>query len=209
MQNRNLIFGLIAVQFLLIAFLLFKVLGNSATDAIEPTTPETPIPVNVPTSEGSGLRVAFINNDSLIAGYDYQQELRESLEKQARVLEADLQRKSRVFEENYTLLEQEAPNMSQEELQYAQADLMQKQQELVQYRDEKAQELAEEEARLTNELMKDLNGVLKNLKEEENIDLIFTLSPASSLLFADERFDITPTVIQRLNEGYAARQQAK
>lgn len=209
MQNRSLIFGLITVQFLLIAFLLYKVLGSSATDSIQPTPPETPIPVNVPVADGSGLKVAVINNDSLVAGYDYQQELRESLEKQARALEADLQRKSRVFEENYALLEQEAPNLSPEELQYAQADLMQKQQELVQYRDEKAQELAEEEARLTNELMKDLNGVLKTLKDEENIDLIFTLSPASPLLFADDQFDITPTVIQRLNEGYAARQQAK
>ena len=155
----------------------------------------------------TALRVAYINNDTLIAGYAYQQELRESLENQARLLDADLQKRTKVFEENYTLLEQEAPNMGPEELQYAQADLMQRQQELIQYRDARAQELAEEEARLTNELLDDLNAVLKELKKEQGIDFIFSLSPTSSLLMANDRYDMTQQVVSRLNENYAARKE--
>lgn len=206
MQQRALIFSLLGIQTILIVFLLFKVMGTSDEQNLDAETPGSTA-VEEDSTASTGLRVAYINNDTLIAGYAYQQELRESLENQARLLDADLQKRTKVFEENYTLLEQEAPNMSPEELQYAQADLMQRQQELIQYRDARAQELAEEEARLTNELLDDLNAVLKELKKEQGIDFIFSLSPTSSLLMANDRYDMTQQVVSRLNENYAARKE--
>lgn len=206
MQQRALIFGLLGIQTILIVFLLFKVMGTSDQQNLDAETPGSTV-VEEDSTASTAIRVAYINNDTLIAGYAYQQELRESLENQARLLDADLQKRTKVFEENYTLLEQEAPNMSPEELQYAQADLMQRQQELIQYRDARAQELAEEEARLTNELLDDLNAVLKELKKEQGIDFIFSLSPTSSLLMANDRYDMTQQVVSRLNENYAARKE--
>jgi len=206
MQQRALIFSLLGIQTILIVFLLFKVMGTSDEQNLDAETPGSTA-VEEDSTASPALRVAYINNDTLIAGYAYQQELRESLENQARLLDADLQKRTKVFEENYTLLEQEAPNMSPEELQYAQADLMQRQQELIQYRDARAQELAEEEARLTNELLDDLNAVLKELKKEQGIDFIFSLSPTSSLLMANDRYDMTQQVVSRLNENYAARKE--
>ena len=206
MQQRALIFSLLGIQTILIVFLLFKVMGTSDKQNLDAKTPSSTA-VEEESTASTALRVAYINNDTLIAGYAYQQELRESLENQARLLDADLQKRTKVFEENYTLLEQEAPNMSPEELQYAQADLMQRQQELIQYRDARAQELAEEEARLTNELLDDLNAVLKELKKEQGIDFIFSLSPTSSLLMANDRYDMTQQVVSRLNENYAARKE--
>ena len=206
MQQRALIFSLLGIQTILIVFLLFKVMGPSDEQNLDAETLSS-TPVEEDSTASTALRVAYINNDTLIAGYAYQQELRESLENQARLLDADLQKRTKVFEENYTLLEQEAPNMSPEELQYAQADLMQRQQELIQYRDARAQELAEEEARLTNELLDDLNAVLKELKKEQGIDFIFSLSPTSSLLMANDRYDMTQQVVSRLNENYAARKE--
>ena len=206
MQQRALIFSLLGIQTILIVFLLFKVMGTSDQQNLDAETPGSTV-VEEDSTASTAIRVAYINNDTLIAGYAYQQELRESLENQARLLDADLQKRTKVFEENYTLLEQEAPNMSPEELQYAQADLMQRQQELIQYRDARAQELAEEEARLTNELLDDLNAVLKELKKEQGIDFIFSLSPTSSLLMANDRYDMTQQVVSRLNENYAARKE--
>jgi outer membrane protein len=206
MQQRALIFSLLGIQTILIVFLLFKVMGTADEQNLDAETPGSTA-VEEDSTASTALRVAYINNDTLIAGYAYQQELRESLENQARLLDADLQKRTKVFEENYTLLEQEAPNMSPEELQYAQADLMQRQQELIQYRDARAQELAEEEARLTNELLDDLNAVLKELKKEQGIDFIFSLSPTSSLLMANDRYDMTQQVVSRLNENYAARKE--
>ncbi len=206
MQQRALIFSLLGIQTILIVFLLFKVMGTSDEQNLDAETLSSTA-VEGDSTASTVLRVAYINNDTLIAGYAYQQELRESLENQARLLDADLQKRTKVFEENYTLLEQEAPNMSPEELQYAQADLMQRQQELIQYRDARAQELAEEEARLTNELLDDLNAVLKELKKEQGIDFIFSLSPTSSLLMANDRYDMTQQVVSRLNENYAARKE--
>jgi outer membrane protein len=206
MQQRALIFSLLGIQTILIVFLLFKVMGTSDQQNLDAETLSSTA-VEEDSTASTALRVAYINNDTLIAGYAYQQELRESLENQARLLDADLQKRTKVFEENYTLLEQEAPNMSPEELQYAQADLMQRQQELIQYRDARAQELAEEEARLTNELLDDLNAVLKELKKEQGIDFIFSLSPTSSLLMANDRYDMTQQVVSRLNENYAARKE--
>lgn len=209
MPAKNVLYGLVFLQFLLIAYLFYNQFSNkpALVKAENTSTAKAAqLPTNLP--EGT-LKLAYINNDSLIAGYAYQQELREGLEKQARALEADLQRKTKVFEENYAVLEQQAPNLSDAELQMAQAELMQKQQELIQYRDERAQELAGEEARLTQELKKDLDAVVEKLRLEEDIDFIFALDPSSILLYANSAYDITPQVIERLNASHAARQQGK
>ncbi len=207
MANRSLVFGLITVQFLLIAFTLYKVMGGQPSSSAS-SAETASLPAALGNGEGS-LRIAYINNDSLIAGYLYQQELRASLERQAKAFESDLQRKSKVFEENYAILEQQAANLTDAQLQMAQAELMQKQQELIQYRDEKAQQLAEEEARLTQELKKDLDAVVTQLREDQNIDFVFSLDPSSILMYANSAFDITPLVLEKLNAGHEARQQSR
>lgn len=167
-------------------------------------SPSTLAPVK---AEGS-LRLAYINIDSLVEHYNYHRELKEKLEQRVKRVEADLQQKSEVFQENITLLEREAPNMSDEQLQQAQMELQQTQQQLLQYRDQLTNELAVEEQELTQLLKADMDSILTALKTEQDYDFIFSFDPASSVLSANEAFNITKLVTERLNQAHQAKQKS-
>ena len=149
-----------------------------------------------------GVRIAYIDTDSLVEQYDYHKELRSKLEKKAKALESDLAQKSQVFQENVQLLEQQASEMSPEQLQAAQMDLQQSQQRLITYRDEKAQELAAEEQELNVLIKEDMDDILDNIRDEFDLDFILSYDPSSILLDANEEYNITDMVAERLNEKY-------
>ncbi|MGK0406565.1 MAG: outer membrane protein [Roseivirga sp.] len=152
-----------------------------------------------------GLNLAFVDTDSLVSKYDYHQELKAKLEGRAQNMEADLASKSKAFQENITILEQQAGNMSPQQIQQAQAELQQKQQELMMYRDEQSQALSREEQELTLLLKEDMDNLLDSLKVEMGYDFIFSFDPTSSVLAANPEWDITDIVVEGLNKAYAAK----
>ncbi|MFN3952678.1 MAG: OmpH family outer membrane protein [Thermaurantimonas sp.] len=150
----------------------------------------------------SSLKVAYVRMDSLVANYEHHKELKRQLEQKYKSMEADMARRTRIFEENYRELEKEAKNLSPRELQAAEADLMAKQQELMRYRDSRAQELLAEEAKLNSLIKKDLDDVVDELAKEYGLDLVFTHDAAGTILYGKTEFDITQEVVKRLNERY-------
>ncbi len=148
------------------------------------------------------LRVAFVRMDSLLANYEHHKDLKKQLEQKYKSMEADMARRTRIFEENYRELEKEAKNLSPRELQAAEADLMAKQQELIRYRDSRAQELLAEEAKLNSLIKKDLDDVVDELAKEYGLDLVFTQDAAGTILYGKTDFDITQEVVNRLNQRY-------
>lgn len=156
----------------------------------------------------SGVRIAYVNTDSLVENYEYHRELRDKLEKRAKQLEDEMAQKSKVFQENIAVLEQEAANMSEAELQEAQMDLQRVQQSLIAYRDQKGMELAEERAQLDSLIKEDLDTILNNIKNEFGIDFILSFDPNSILLAANDNYEITDVVVERLNRHYRRNQAA-
>lgn len=154
-----------------------------------------------------GLRVAYVRMDSLVANYEHHKELKKQLEQKYKSLEADMARRTKIFEENYRELEKEAKNLSPRELQAAEADLMNKQQELIRYRDARAQELLAEEAKLNAIIKKDLDEVVDQLAKEADLDLVLTYDAAGTILYGKADFDITDEVVKRLNQRYSSGKQ--
>ncbi|MFN4298425.1 MAG: OmpH family outer membrane protein [Thermaurantimonas sp.] len=152
----------------------------------------------------SGLKIAYVRMDSLVANYEHHKELKKQLEQKYKSMEADMARRTKIFEENYRELEKEAKNLSPRELQAAEAELMAKQQELVRYRDSRAQELLAEEAKLNAIIKKDLDEVIDDLAKEFGLDLVFTYDAAGTILYGKADYDITAEVVKRLNDRYAA-----
>ncbi len=159
--------------------------------------------------EFAGAKVAYINSDSLVKNYELHKELKTQLEEKAKKVEADLANKSRVFQENVSVLQQQAGNLSPEELQAAQLDLQQTQQQLQMYADNKTRQLAKEERKLDSLLMVDMNDVLANIREEYGLDYVFSYSRQSSLLSVNDAFNITNLVVERLNESNRKKKEEK
>lgn len=197
-NSQSIVSAILAIA---VIFLLYREFSP------RPSSEQSPSTLAPAKAEGS-LRLAYINIDSLVEHYNYHRELKEKLEQRVKRVEADLQQKSEVFQENITLLEREAPNMSDEQLQQAQMELQQTQQQLLQYRDQLTNELAVEEQELTQLLKADMDSILTTLKTEQDYDFIFSFDPASSVLSANEAFNITKLVTERLNQAHQAKQKS-
>lgn len=179
------------------------------------TTPENvdELKENFNGQDFEGVRIAYIDTDSLVSKYDLHQELLKKLQGRAQELEEDMAKKSQVFQQNVELLQQQAANMSEAELQAAQMDLQQTQQQLMAYRDQKAAELSEEQRTLDSLIMEDLKDIVEGVKDELKLDYILSYDPNSILLAANENYNITKLVVERLNAKYnrekATREEEK
>ncbi len=154
-------------------------------------------------------RIAYVNSDSLAKNYDYREELKIQLEAKAKEMEADLAYRSNGFQESLAILQQQAANLSQQQLQEADLELQQARQNLQQYAESKQRELAMEERKLDSLLMVDMDLVLEDIKEEFKLDYVFSYSRQSSLLTADDAFDITPLVVERLNAIHSKKKETE
>ncbi len=154
-------------------------------------------------------RIAYVNSDSLAKNYDYREELKDQLEAKAKKMEADIAFRSNGFQESLAILQQQAASLSQQELQAADLEIQQARQQLQQYAESKQYELAKEERKLDSLLMVEMNLVLDDIKDEFKLDYVFSYSRQSSLLTADDAFDITPLVVERLNTMNKAKKEGK
>lgn len=188
------------VLLIAVIFLLYR----EFSPAKKESTPAAQAEENLKTADFDKIRMAYINYDTLVKHYDYQQELVKKLEKKAKEFEADMAQRSRVFQESVALLQEKAPGFSQERLQQEQMDLQQVQQRLMQYQEGKRQELAAEEQKLLEILREDISDVLGKVQQEFNLSYIMSYDRGSDLLAVDDAYNITEVVLKRLNEKYGA-----
>ncbi len=196
-----------AVLLIAVLVLFTKVYGGDA----KPSTESKANTTEELMEEGrfTGAKIAYVNTDTLVKKYEYQQELSKTFEAKAKGVEAELARRSKAFEDNYRVLVEQSKTLSPERLQSAQAELQQMEQQIMQYRDQQTAQLQQEEAQLTQLIMDDVRVVLKEVKAELNVDYILSKGPGSNVMAANEDFDITPMVLERLNRMYAEKQQAQ
>lgn len=180
-----------------VGYLLVKEFSSNTAD--KPAAGASEVADALKSDKFSQARIAYVNSDSLAKNYDYREELKVQLETKAKKMEADLAFRSNGFQESLAILQQQAANLTQQQLQEADFELQQKRQELQEYAESKQRELALEERKLDSLLMVDMDLVLEEVKQEFELDYVFSYSRQSSLLTADDAFDITPLVVERLN----------
>jgi outer membrane protein len=200
MKNVNTFLNVVLL--IAVVFLLYREFSGA-----QKNSPSAQAEENLENTDFGQARIAFVNYDTLVARYDYQQELKSTLEAKAKEFEADIAQRSKVFQENVNLLQEKAPTMSAERLQAEQADLQQVQQRLMMYQQQKQQELAQEEQKLIDLLRKEMDDELEKIKQEYNLNFIFSRDRASDLLAADSTYEITTVVLDRLNESYNANKK--
>ena len=176
-----------------VAVLFYLVLGNKS----EPTQ-EGKV-VTLPTADGKGLSVAYVNMDSLQVYYNYYKELMEEFQAEAKSAEDALLKKQSMFQENVKLFEEKAPTMTQQEFEYYRSDLEQTRAKMMQDQQEVERGLMGREQELMLLMKQEVDSVLDMIKTENHLDFVFTYPLGSGLLYADDSYDITPLVTEKLN----------
>lgn len=155
------------------------------------------------TDPSKGVRLAYVRTDSLEKNYKYYVELSEQLQQEEAKIQKQIEAKQRDFQIELNLYQQEAPKMSPEQRQASEADLMRVQQQYEMWAREQSETLLTKQQELQTNMKHDMDSVLYKMKDELLLDFILLYDENSALIFANEDYDITNVVVERLNENYS------
>jgi len=149
----------------------------------------------------SGLSIVYIRLDSLQAGYT-------ELATEMKRLEANVGKAQENIQKQVSALEREARNLQNQmqqgllapnKIQSEQQRLARKEQQIMQQRDIALGSIQEDQLRLQNQFGERVKDILEALREEKGYDYILNEGGGSGVLIANDAYDITPLVLERLN----------
>jgi outer membrane protein len=157
------------------------------------------------TTDGGGLKIAFVNGDSILLNYKEFRKESEAMEQKQRSLEEELQAKGIALEKEIMSYQQKAQTgtMTGKEMEAREKYLSSRQEAVLAERDRMAQEIMKETAEINKRLQAVLQSKLKEIKEKEGYDYILSYVEGGPVLVADEKFDITDRVLKELNNSEA------
>ena len=155
--------------------------------------------VSASAPDARDLSLAYINSDTLLARYKYYEEVSRKLEARKEKLQQEYARRAEGLQKQFEDYQRTANNMTIGQARAVEEDLTRKRQNLLQYQETITQELMKEEASITQELYDKVASFLKSYGDKNNLQIVFTYSAGSSLIYANEGLDITEQVIAGLN----------
>lgn len=166
------------------------------------STPQMDEPATANTDLGGGMRIAYIEIDSLTAQYEFAKETSLELEKKGTNARNTIQTKSQQLERNVANFQQKLQNngfTSREQAENAQAALQREQNNLVALQQRLETELANEQAKFLQAFQDSLDHFLADYNADKKYDLIVN---KAAILLADKKYDITEEVINGMNKRY-------
>lgn len=158
----------------------------------------------------TGVPIVYINIDTLLNNYDYYQDLRIEMEDKQAELEAQLNSRSKSYEQNALDYQNKVNKglVTRREAAELEQALYQEQQDLLTLRDELSMQLAEEEQVRNRRLIDNIMVFLKDYNKDYHYQFIFSNSFGDNMLFANDSLNITYSVLQGINKKYREEKEA-
>ncbi len=150
--------------------------------------------------------IVYIRMDSLLNKYDLFLDFQTHLNAKARIVEDDLTKKGRAFENDVTSFQEKVQKglITRSQAETQQNQLASRQQELEQFAQQKQMVLAEENQVMLNRVLDALKTFLAEYRVLNNYDLILTTDGNSNTIIeGTTALDITKDVVEGLNREYA------
>ena len=151
-----------------------------------------------------GLKIAYVEVDSLMTQYDYAKDYSVTLQKKSNNARNTLTQKGNALQAAVNNFQQKLNNngfTSREQAASVQAAIERQQRDLQELQARLENELASETAKFNETLRDSLQNFLKDYNKDKQFSLILT-KQGDNILLADKKFDITNDVINGLNKRY-------
>ena len=157
------------------------------------------------------IKVAFVNNDSILSNYDLVKKMRADLEAKGKRLEGEVAAKQQAFEKDAAYFQEQVKKkaISDQSAQEIYGQLQQNQQSIYQLRDKYAAELQQSEMDMNVALIDSVMNFLKRYNEKSKFDYILGFTKGGNILFANDTLDVTKDVIKELNSAYQEKHGGK
>ena len=161
-------------------------------------------PVAAADNQAGGLKIAYVEVDSLMTQYDFCKDFTLILQKKGNNARNTLNQKGQQLQSAAANFQQKLQNnafASREQAESQQAAIQRQQQSLQELQARLEGELATETQKYNDALRDSLMHFLNAYNKDKKYDLILT-KQGDNILYASSRFDITKDVINGLNKRY-------
>ena len=185
----------------------YMFLAAAAMVALASCNNESPKMDEKPAAEAGqegGVKIAYVEVDSLMAQYEFCKEFTLILEKKSTNARNTLNSKGQALQNAMANFQQKLQNngfTSREQAEGQQAAIQRQQQSLQELQARLENELAQETQKYNAGLRDSLSHFLDAYNKDKKYDLILT-KQGDNILYAAKRFDITADVINGLNKRY-------
>ena len=176
----------------------------AACNNASPKMDEQPAATAAAGENTNGVKIAYVEVDSLMTQYAYCKEFTEILQRKSNNARNTLNQKGQALQNAMANFQQKLNNngfTSREQAEGQQAAIQRQQQSLQELQARLENELANETAKYNEGLRDSLMHFLDKYNKDKKYDLILT-KQGDNILYAAKRFDITSDVINGLNKGY-------
>lgn len=160
-----------------------------------------------PETEATGLRIAYVELDSLMSQYQLYKDYEEVLTRKGTDIQNTLAQKQRKLESSATAMQRKYENngfQTRDELERAQQSLQQQEMELQQLAAKLNNEFNEEQARINQEARDSIQAFLKIYNQTKKYDYVM-IKAGDNLLIANPKYNITKDIVTGLNKRYNAK----
>ena len=151
------------------------------------------------------LPIAYVNVDSLLINYNFAKDLNESLLRKEESTRATLNQRQNQINTAAQEFDRKLRNnafLSQERAQQEQERIMQMNQEYQQLAERLSQDFMLEQEKLNIQMEDTIKARMKEFNANKHYEIIFSNRTTSTILYADEKYDITHEVVEFLNNKY-------
>ena len=156
------------------------------------------------TESSTGMKIAYVEVDSLMTQYDFAKDYSVTLQKKSNNARNTLTQKGNQLQAAVNNFQQKLNNngfTSREQAASVQAAIERQQRDLQELQVRLESELANETQKFNEALRDSLNNFLTSYNKDKKYDLILSKA-GDNILFADSKYDITKDVINGLNKRY-------
>jgi len=195
--------GILAVAVVILFILHFSDRGGDTPQETEEAT-ETGL------QKSGELKVAYVFVDSVLANYDYYKILTDKLLANKSSLERELASKGETFQKDVAEFQRKVDKklITSWDAEAQQQKLSERQQVLMNLQGDMQDRLLQEEQSVTQELHDSVMTAVNEINTRLGYNIILSNTFGGGLLYAESYMNITPQVLDRLNESYR-KSQAK
>lgn len=161
------------------------------------------------TAVATGLKIAFVDVDSIATNYKLANELAEAIEKKYNNMKTKLDRDVAAFQKDVETFQDKVQKgifLTQQRAQEEQQRLLVRQNEIEKLEAEYVNQLAYERQTMDNKIFDKIQSYINEYNATAGYDYIITRTPGN-VWFANETYNITAAIIEGLNAAYDAEKK--
>ncbi len=184
--------------------ILFAVAAALSLTACQKSAEEAEEGAQSEGAETTGLKIAYVEMDSLITQYQLYKDYEEELTRKGTNIQSTLAQKQRTLEQHAAAMQKKYESngfTTRDELERAQNNIQAEQQQLQELADRLQTDFAQEQARVNQEARDSIQAFLRSYNKTKKYDYVL-VKAGDNMLVANPKMDITKEVIKGLNKRY-------